>query len=131
MLSDEPPPPMLMAFIVLPLPVSLNAMYMRQKAKKGGDRFLTSKGKEYKAKIVTAYRKAGLRMFDGPIKLEVRIYRSKKAGDLDNYFKVLMDSLTGLAWNDDGQVSEIHAYRDEDKKEPRAEVTINAIREEE
>ena len=37
--------------------------------------------------------------------------------------KVLLDSLTGVIWEDDSQIVEIHAYRYEDKNNPRVEIT--------
>lgn len=59
-----------------------------------------------------------------PVKFTVHVYRPKKRGDLDNCLKVLIDSLNGIAYVDDDQITEIHAYRHEDKENPRVMVTI-------
>lgn len=46
-------------------------------------------------------------------KVAVRIVwtRRKRIGDLDNRLKVLLDSLQGIAWEDDKQVSLLEAVR--------------------
>ena len=63
---------------------------------------------------------------DAPVCVTARWYRGRKSGDLDNRLKVLLDALKGLAYRDDKQVVELHAYRGEDRRHPRVEVTIEA-----
>jgi crossover junction endodeoxyribonuclease RusA len=60
----------------------------------------------------------------GAVALSIWLYRPRKTGDLDNRLKVLIDSLNGVAWNDDKQVVEIHAYLRDDKQNPRAIIGI-------
>ena len=57
--------------------------------------------------------------------MDLRGLRPQRSGDLDNRLKCLLDSLNGIAWSDDGQIVEIHAYRHDDKKNPRVEIEIN------
>lgn len=54
----------------------------------------------------------------------VLFFGDKKIRDLDNYNKILLDALTGIAWEDDSQISELHILREYDKKNPRIEVYI-------
>jgi crossover junction endodeoxyribonuclease RusA len=64
--------------------------------------------------------------FVTPVAVSIRVYRPAKRGDVDNAIKVLLDSLKGIAFVDDKQVVELHAYRFDDKHNPRAEVEIYA-----
>lgn len=60
----------------------------------------------------------------GTVAVYVNVYRARKAGDLDNYAKVILDSLNGAAFHDDSQVVELHMWRHDDKGNPRVEVEI-------
>ena len=62
-----------------------------------------------------------------PVKVTVRWYRARKSGDLDNRLKVLFDALQGAAYVNDRLITEIHAYRFEDKENPRMEVEVEAV----
>lgn len=59
-----------------------------------------------------------------PVVVSVALFRPARRGDLDNSLKVLLDSLKGIAFQDDAQVVELHAARFEDPEDPRAEVTV-------
>lgn len=62
----------------------------------------------------------------GPVSVTLHWFRARRSGDLDNRIKVLLDALQGLAYLDDKQVVELHAYRHDDKANPHAEVTVVA-----
>lgn len=85
---------------------------------------LTSEARAYKATVTHLARKSGCEMLLGPVSVTVDVYRPRRVGDLDNCLKVLLDSITGVAWKDDAQIVEIHARRYEDKNNPRVELTI-------
>lgn len=53
----------------------------------------------------------------GDVVLTVVWYRSRRAGDLDNRLKCLLDALKGVTFGDDKQVKEIHAKRVDDAVE--------------
>ena len=61
------------------------------------------------------------------LSITVHIFRPQRSGDLDNRLKVLLDSLQGVIYADDKQITELHAFRFEDKKNPRVEVEIRTI----
>ncbi len=59
-----------------------------------------------------------------PVAVTLHFYRPQKRGDLDNMLKAMLDVLHGIAFENDDQVIEIHAYRHDDKNEPRASVEV-------
>ncbi len=63
-------------------------------------------------------------LLTGAVGLELNFYRPQRRGDLDNRIKVLVDALQGIAYDNDSQVSEIHAFRHDDKQRPRVEVSV-------
>lgn len=61
----------------------------------------------------------------GDIEVSVALFfGTKRRADLDNFGKLLYDSLTGVVYEDDSQISVMHTYRSFDKERPRIEVTI-------
>lgn len=103
--------------ITLPYPPSVNSMYATFK----GRRILSRKGREYKKAVAEI---PVTQTFGGEVVLTVNLYRPKRTGDLDNYLKAIQDALTGIWYDDDKQIVEIHAYRHDDKTNPRVEVII-------
>jgi len=60
----------------------------------------------------------GRNPFSGAVKLSVDVYKpkpqsiiSRNWGDLDNHVKSVMDALTGICYDDDRQITEIHARK--------------------
>ena len=52
--------------------------------------------------------------------------RPTKTPDLDNVVKIVGDSLNQIAYRDDSQITEVHAYKYY-SSEPRLEITIRTI----
>jgi crossover junction endodeoxyribonuclease RusA len=104
------------------MPISTNALYK-------GRKFLTKKGKENKEGMVSEidYHWANREPFTGSIRLDVRLYwPDKRRHDLDN-IKSLLDSCTGILYEDDSQINELHLYKGYDKKNPRVEIDIEEL----
>lgn len=59
-----------------------------------------------------------------PLTVSIRWYRSRRAGDLDNRAKVVLDAMQGVVYLNDSQIVELHMYRHDDKKDPRVEVEV-------
>jgi len=108
---------------VLPLPPSANR-YWRMV---NGHMTVSAEAKAYKTSAGWAAKVAGIDVLEGAVAVTLRVYRAQKSGDLDNRIKVILDSLKGVAWGDDSQVTELHAYRYDDKTNPRVEVEITGI----
>lgn len=63
--------------------------------------------------------------FAGTVRVTIRVFEgSGHAADLDNYVKVVLDALNGLAWADDRQVGAIHAWIERGDAEPALSVVI-------
>lgn len=85
---------------------------------------LSKDGRRWKDGAVEIAKDAGLRKVEGKVAVCIEWHRSRRSGDLDNRIKVVLDALRGLAYKDDKQVVELHAWRFEDKQNPRADVYI-------
>ena len=49
----------------------------------------------------------------GRVKLEVKfMFKDKRKRDIDNYLKVLIDSIKGVLFEDDDQVYELHVVKE-------------------
>jgi len=72
--------------------------------------------------------------FIGPVRVNIDVYRPRKAGDLDNKIKILLDSIQGVFIINDSQVHHIEArlfdepkQHKKHKREGYVEITISAI----
>ena len=54
----------------------------------------------------------------------MKMYRPQKSGDVDNFIKVTLDSIQGIAIENDTQVVRIVAERFDDKADPRVVVAV-------
>lgn len=87
------------------------------------------KTRAYRDRVKGAFMEAGGMRFDGPIAVEVEVFRELPRSrprrvtsepdtfkpDVDNIAKNVLDALNGLAWDDDAQVVELRV-----RKHPRA-----------
>ena len=99
--------------------ISLNNMYR-------GRRFLTEKGKQTKLsfqwEVKIQWRKEILIV---PVALNVYFFfKDNRRRDIDSHLKCLLDSLTGIVYEDDSQIHELHIYKSVDKKNPRTIIEI-------
>jgi Holliday junction resolvase RusA-like endonuclease len=106
---------------VLPYPPSANRYWRTFRNRT----VVSDEARKYKALVKVELSKWPL--LAGPVALIAHLYRPQRSGDLDNRLKVLGDALNGVAWSDDSQVVEIHAYRHDDKARPRVEVEVRAL----
>lgn len=104
--------------LTLPYPPSANRYWRSVR----GRVLVSAEARAYKERVRAYFSRA--RPLTGPVGIDLRIFRPRKIGDLDNAIKVLLDALRGMAYLDDRQVVVIHAWRYDDAKRPRAEITI-------
>lgn len=88
---------------------------------------LSGEARKYKKEIAEVGRTLGIVPSKRPIALSLWVYRARKAGDVSNRIKCAEDALCGVAFDDDAQVVEIHAYRRDDKENPRIEVEVKEL----
>ncbi len=82
----------------------------------------------YKKEVAYLARSQGVEMVgDGALSVTIHVYRPRRSGDLDNRQKAVLDSLNGILWRDDEQIVAIHAYRHDDKKNPRIELEVEEV----
>lgn len=106
--------------LTLPYPPSVNAIWRVFR-----NRIIKAKaGREYAKRVQLEASAQEAVPLDGPVAVSVTAYRPQKRGDLDNTLKAAFDALNGVAWGDDSQVVELHAWRMDDKTNPRLEVHV-------
>ncbi len=105
-------------FYSYPLPPSSNRYWRVYR----GRPVVSEEAREYKALLKTLAHRDCVEQLDGPVAVYVKVYRARKAGDLDNFLKVLLDSMQGVFYANDNQVFELHALLRNDKNRPRVEV---------
>lgn len=89
-----------------------------------GRTFVSAEAQAYRKQVAAICREKGIEPMEGPLHLELNIFRPRRVGDLSNRIKVLEDALQGIAYEDDSQIVAIAAYRHDDKTDPRIEVTL-------
>ena len=101
--------------LTLPIPPSTNRYWVYT-----GKRVATSpEAKAYKEAVQLL---AKCEMISGRVAINVSVFRRAKRGDLDNYLKVMLDALEGVLYENDNQITEIHAFRYDDPDNPRVEL---------
>ncbi len=106
--------------LILPYPPSVNNLY----ATFQGRRIISAAGRKFKSDIAVLARQQGARLLAGDLVITFRVFRPKRIGDLDNRLKISQDSLKGICFADDKQIIEIHAFRFDDRENPRIEIDI-------
>ena len=110
--------------VELPLPPLANH-YLRVA---GNHIYKTGEAKAYRARCEATCRAALPAPFTGPVAVRFTWYRRRRMGDLDNVAKVLFDALSGLLYADDKQIVEIHARRDDSRREqPGVALTVEEL----
>lgn len=114
----------------LPYPPSVNRLYRVIR----GRMVMSDEARAYKALAGLLARQQGVEVLCGAVSVTISVFRPRRAGDLDNTLKATLDALNGIAYEDDSQITELHARRYEQAKERGVrrtgyiEVTVSAAR---
>jgi Holliday junction resolvase RusA-like endonuclease len=112
------------ATLTVPVPPSANEWHRHV-----GNRVLLSSAARKYVKGLAAHLPA-LQPFTGPIRVEIRWFRARKAGDVDKRGGILLDALQGLAYDNDSQIADYRIVRDDSQpRQARMVVTITPIQE--
>ncbi len=109
--------------LILPYPPSVNHLY----ATFQGRRITSAKGRKFKSDIAILAMRQGAKILSGELSVTFRVFRPRKSGDLDNRLKISQDALKGICFEDDRQIVEIHAFRFDDRLNPRIEIDIKKL----
>ena len=104
------------------MPISTNKLYQ-------GRRFLTKEGKANKEAISWEAKAQWMprKPITGKIATTARLYfKDGRMLDIEN-LKALWDSLSGIVYEDDRQIHELHIFKEIDKQRPRVEITISSL----
>jgi len=91
-------------------PISLNHAYPTGA---NGRRYLSQEGKDFKELVGWEAKKnwGSIWLGDKSLKFCVVLnlrFSDHRKKDLDNFIKIILDSLTGIVWDDDSQVVDLH-----------------------
>ena len=106
--------------LVLPEPPSANRYWRHAR----GRTYVSPEAEAYRLVVMAAWWKAKVKPLGCAVAVTLTWYRGRKSGDLDNRIKQVLDALQGLAYENDSQIVEIHAYRIDRPRHGSAEVTI-------
>ncbi len=109
--------------ITLPIPPSANSYWriFRNRI------LLSAEARKYKAVAALIGKRILHEPLDGNVAVFLHVYRARRIGDLDNFLKATLDACRGVLFEDDKQVTEIHAYRNDDPKRPRVDVVVENV----
>lgn len=107
-------------------PKSTNHIYKFTCRGKFPSMYMTKEGKDikegYKWEIKSQYRGKPIIQ---PITVFIKFFfGTKRKADLDNFNKIVLDSLTGLVYEDDSQIDKLVLTKHYDKERPRIEIEV-------
>lgn len=115
----------------LPYPPSVNTYWRKTMRGNRPNTYISEEGKAFRENVKAIVLESNDRdMFVCPVELSVILHaKDRRARDIDNCLKALMDSLTHAGvWDDDNRVDKLTVIRGEiDREDPRAEVLIERI----
>lgn len=77
---------------------------------------------DYQWQLKSQYKKKPL---TGDIDMRVELFfGDERKRDIDNYNKILLDSMSGIIFEDDSQIQSLLIIKNKDKKNPRIEIII-------
>lgn len=115
----------MMLTLELPYPPSLNHYYRHV----GGKVLISAEGRRYRADVASALLLAGVKPVAGRLTVALVVEPpDRRARDLDNVLKALLDALThGGLWDDDSQIDRLMVEREEPRKGGRLTLRVGPV----
>jgi crossover junction endodeoxyribonuclease RusA len=90
-------------------PISVNAMYRSV----GRRVILSARGREFKKAAADAIQAApNITLISGAVAVSIHFaFADARRRDVDNFAKAILDSLKGIMFNDDSDITELHMYK--------------------
>jgi Holliday junction resolvase RusA-like endonuclease len=111
--------------VTLPYPPSVNKSFVTVHIGRTQRVIKSQAAREYRDVAQRELLAQGARPLKGPVRLSIKSYRPRNAGDIDNGLKAILDACTGFLYVDDAQVYRLEIERFTDKHNPRVEVEIS------
>jgi len=114
--------------LTLPFPVSVNSYYRAILRGKFCTSILSAKGREYKQRVANLISDSQRQPTDKPVMVIIKLYPpTKRKYDVDNMLKSLLDSLIGIAYDDDSQIQCLAISKEEVYKGGKCEIKIKEV----
>lgn len=76
----------------------------------GRHRYVSPQGRTFKQRVAWQAKRNNFQLLEGDVEVVIEWFKKgRQRGDLDNIFKVILDSLNGVGYQDDKQVKSITA----------------------
>lgn len=106
--------------IDLPYPPSANRYWRLAK----GHLIVSEEAASYKTAVGLICNVAGITPTANPVAVQIDVRRPAQRRDIDNHCKVLLDSLQGYAYENDGQIIDLHVRMSDNKRNPGVTVIV-------
>ena len=115
-----------MKIILYGQPLSTQSIYKYTCARGFPNLYMTKAGKDIKEYYALAAKSQwGKKPLEDDLEINVKLYfKDKGKHDIDNFNKLLLDSLTGILWKDDSQIKKSITEMLYNKLKPRIEIKI-------
>ena len=105
------------------IPPSVNHAYRAYR----GRVVLSKRAREFKEHVANSLPEDFIKI-SGKVRLAVRfMFKDNRKRDIDNYLKVLLDSIKGICFDDDDQVYELYVAKRIGCEKDGVEVLVEAI----
>ena len=111
-----------MRLILRGKPYSTNSLYRRH----GHTIYMSKEGRDLKQSYQWQVKSQCKQPISKePLKIAIDLFfPDKKKRDIDNYHKILLDSMSDIVWKDDSQITEMKVVKTIDNLDPRIEVEV-------
>ena len=110
-------------------PLSTNTLYKSVCRGNFPSVYMTSNGKTLKEDYAYQVKKQWKEeMIKGSVTVSlVFFHKTKRKADIDNFNKLILDSLSGVVFEDDSQIIEMYLRKEYDSENPRVTIEVTEL----